>query len=253
MRDILSGIAHRKCLKIYIIPPAETEYPEEKLYKPVHPVLINRLLTSSILSNQFTASLNHADHWSRYASLDRGLIGWNRNLLNRAAQGPWRPLLSRHCMATHRVISSTILSHKGLIVNFSAIFQEVKKRYCLVAATWYNGCDLRTTRERFLSIPFVNHLQRLDIQCSWWHCWDRKQPDESCNCKLLLLRYSRLGLITLVLTSILCLISPVGEFCFPNQYIHCGILDSSDWLLSVIYKRARLFTMCYMIRRVIMA
>jgi hypothetical protein len=49
---------------------------------------------------------------------------------------------------------------------------------------------------------------------------------------------------------------------FPNQYIHCGILDSSDWLLNIRHqlrhqlfinthmgRRARVFTMCYMIRR----
>jgi hypothetical protein len=43
------------------------------------------------------------------------------------------------------------------------------------------------------------------------------------------------------------------EFFFPNQYIYGGILDSSDWLFttsSVILRCARVFTMCYMIRRV---
>jgi hypothetical protein len=32
---------------------------------------------------------------------------------------------------------------------------------------------------------------------------------------------------------------PGREFFFPNQYVHCGIMDSSDWLLNVISYKTR--------------
>jgi hypothetical protein len=31
-------------------------------------------------------------------------------------------------------------------------------------------------------------------------------------------------------TELLAYYMPRPRICFPNQYIHCGILDSSDWL-----------------------